>query len=304
MNCLKYLFSSIVIIILVLVKTPTSAMSNGEGVLQNPPIIENTAIIIDLGMTTTRAGLANANAPQITLPTGDAVQLNNVINWSSWEQLIQQVFDDLNVTSSDHPVLLLDAPMNLKANRESMVDKLLNTFNVPKVHIASSVGAVFLLSEKGENGTGLITHCEDEVCYVVPYVGSAAIPHAIIVMSETLSTQDELFNRGESINNTPGLHEVCYNSIMKADVDMRQHLYANIYLSGENSQYDDTQIVLKTELAALAPPTMTINVNATSNRENLPFEGGKFMVPILDSFNMWLTSATYTPSLLHQTCEF
>lgn len=31
---------------------------------------------------------------------------------------------------------------------------------------------------------------------------------------------------------SPGIHEVVYNSIMKVDVDLRKHLYGNIVLAG------------------------------------------------------------------------
>jgi hypothetical protein len=34
-----------------------------------------------------------------------------------------------------------------------------------------------------------------------------------------------------------GIHETCYNSIMKCDIDIRKDLYANIVLSGGSNMF-------------------------------------------------------------------
>ena len=34
-----------------------------------------------------------------------------------------------------------------------------------------------------------------------------------------------------------GVHETCYNSIMKCDVDIRKDLYANVVMSGGNTMF-------------------------------------------------------------------
>lgn len=58
-----------------------------------------------------------------------------------------------------------------------------------------------------------------------------------------------------------GVHELTYRSIMKADVDVRKDLYANIVLSGGTTMYAGIADRLSKEVTTLAPSTMKIKVN-------------------------------------------
>ena len=57
-----------------------------------------------------------------------------------------------------------------------------------------------------------------------------------------------------------GVHELTYRSIMKADVDVRKDLYANIVLSGGTTMYAGIAERLSKEVTKLAPSTMKIKV--------------------------------------------
>lgn len=57
-----------------------------------------------------------------------------------------------------------------------------------------------------------------------------------------------------------GMHELTYKSIMKADVDVRKDLYANIVLSGGTTMYAGIAERLQKEVTTLAPSTMKIKV--------------------------------------------
>ena len=50
-----------------------------------------------------------------------------------------------------------------------------------------------------------------------------------------------------------GVHELTYKSIMKADVDVRKDLYANIVLSGGTTMYSGIAERLQKEVTTLAP---------------------------------------------------
>ena len=52
-----------------------------------------------------------------------------------------------------------------------------------------------------------------------------------------------------------GIHEMCYNSIMKCDPDLRKDLYANIVLSGGNTAFPGFANRMQKEITALAPCT-------------------------------------------------
>jgi len=58
----------------------------------------------------------------------------------------------------------------------------------------------------------------------------------------------------------PGIHELTYQSIMKADVDVRKDLYGNIVLSGGTTMYSGIAERLSKEVTALAPSSMKIKV--------------------------------------------
>ena len=71
-----------------------------------------------------------------------------------------------------------------------------------------------------------------------------------------------------------GVHETCYNSIMKCDVDIRKDLYGNIVLSGGTSMYPGINTRLEKEMTQLAPPTMKGEVIAPSDWKNSVWVGG------------------------------
>ena len=74
-----------------------------------------------------------------------------------------------------------------------------------------------------------------------------------------------------------GVHETCYNSIMKCDVDIRKDLYGNIVLSGGTSMYPGINTRLEKEMIQLAPPTMKIKVIAPPERKYSVWIGGSIL---------------------------
>merc|ERR1712240_671779 len=52
-----------------------------------------------------------------------------------------------------------------------------------------------------------------------------------------------------------GIHEGCFNSIMKSDIDLRKDLYANTVLSGGTTMYPGIADCMQKEITALAPST-------------------------------------------------
>jgi actin-related protein len=134
-----------------------------------------------------------------------------VTDWDDMEKVWRHAYcNELRIVPAEHPVLLTEAPLNPKTNREHMARVMFEVFGVPALYVA--VQAVLSLYATGRT-TGLTMDAGDGVSHVVPVFEGYTLPHA--VMRLNLAGRDltdylaTLLNeRGISLNSTSAEREI------------------------------------------------------------------------------------------------
>lgn len=102
-----------------------------------------------------------------------------VKDWNDMEKIWSYVYskDQLHTFSEEHPVLLTEAPLNPRQNRERAAEIFFETFNVPALFI--SMQAILSLYATGRT-TGVVLDAGDGVTHAVPIYEGFAMPHSIM----------------------------------------------------------------------------------------------------------------------------
>jgi len=172
---------------------------------------EITPVVIDNGTGMVKAGFAGDDAPRCVFPSlvgvprgkqcmvgmarkdlyiGDEAQSRRgmlklryplehgvVHSWDDMTALWHHTFyNELRVDPSEQPILLTEAPMNPKSNREKMCQIMFETFDVPDFYVG--IQAVLSLYSSGRT-TGIVLDSGDGVSHTVPIYEGYSLSHAI-----------------------------------------------------------------------------------------------------------------------------
>lgn len=123
--------------------------------------LEPSRIVIDVGTYWTKAGTAGEDRPSCIIPTMIATEINEQKQLSGkyimdhgiirdrhdMELLWHNIFEnELKVDSSITPVLLTNASLNPKSHKETMMEIMFETFDVPSLYIGNSFNAYFFMN--------------------------------------------------------------------------------------------------------------------------------------------------------------
>merc|ERR1712118_126049 len=246
-----------------------------------------------------------------------------VQNWEDMEKVWRHTFDnELRMVVGDENeadedccgVLLTEAPMNPKDNRERMTQIMFESFNVRRYYV--NIQAVLSLYASGRT-TGVVVDCGDGVSHTVPIYEGYSMPHAIQrinlagrdltdyickILQEskiTLTTTAEResakkikedlcyvsMNFGEEVDafagkEMMGLHELTKKTVNDCDLDVRKDLLGNVVMSGGTTMFPNMPERLQAELQGLVPEATKCKVIAPPERMISVWIGGSILASL------------------------
>ncbi|KAJ8275034.1 hypothetical protein COCON_G00096590 [Conger conger] len=366
-----------------------------------------TPIILDTGSGLVKAGFADQDLPTTIFPTvigipkyeevmngnferesyigHEAQHMRGVLalkypmrngiirNWDEMEKIWHHTFQQMRVDPQDHPVLLTEAAMNPRENRQRMMELMFETFGVPYAYVAMQ--AVLALYAAGRT-TGVVFESGDGVSHSVPVYEGYCLPHAvqrftlagndvtlhlrkllqeqgvsmrtsaeleivremkerccclaqdydaelvcggpasremfytmpdgqvIRLTTERFRAPEILFKPEQIGQDSYGIHESIFRSILHTDIDLRKSFVGNIVLSGGNTLLAGLPQRLQSEIKKMVPAQLGENVRVTcpEDRDFSVWRGGAVLASLPVSWISQEEYEEYGPPIIFRKC--
>jgi len=156
-------------------------------------------VVFDIGSFCTRYGPAGYELPRVrpsvisrpavaaALACGEGgveplpvvysrcVEKGTVVSWDDYELLLSLLLHDLGMASEQHPVLVTEAPLAAREDRERLVETLFESLGAPAASV--NIQAVLSLYATGRT-TGIVLDVGDGATWSVPIYEGYSLPHA------------------------------------------------------------------------------------------------------------------------------
>eukprot|EP01010_Urceolus_cornutus_P003814 NODE_559_length_1545_cov_257.117647_g420_i0.p1 GENE.NODE_559_length_1545_cov_257.117647_g420_i0~~NODE_559_length_1545_cov_257.117647_g420_i0.p1 ORF type:complete len:381 (-),score=103.07 NODE_559_length_1545_cov_257.117647_g420_i0:326-1468(-) len=301
-----------------------------------------------------------------------------VTNWDDMEKIWEQAYKLLEVAPGNQPLLMTEAALNPRENREKMLELAFEKFKVPAAYVA--IQATLSLCGLGRE-TGLVVDSGDGITHVVPVLEGFTVRNAILRMQtagrdltswmmELLSNDckqpfttsadqeiardikeklafvsqdfdadmarieadaccmddeyklpdgktlyvgrpkfacpEALFQPEIMGIEEQGIHELCYESAQRCDIDMRRDLYSAVVLSGGSTMFNGMADRMKSELLKLTPPRAKVRVIDPPERKWSVWMGGALVASLSTFQQQWILANEYEEcgaSIVHRRCD-
>ncbi|XP_074859729.1 actin-related protein T3 isoform X3 [Carettochelys insculpta] len=127
----------------------------------------------------------------------------------------------------------------------------------------------------------------------------------IKVHNQRFRCPETLFRPSNIGMEAPGIDKLCFNTIMKCDIDLRTSFFSNIILSGGSSLFLGMAERLTKELVRMVPSDTEVKIMAPPDRKLSVWVGGSILCSLSAFQQMWITMAEYReigPNIVHRKC--
>merc|ERR1711907_630898 len=248
-----------------------------------------------------------------------------VQNWEDMEKVWKHTFDnELRMVVGDENegdedctgVLLTEAPMNPKENRERMTQIMFETFTarrfymgIQRINLAGRDLTDYICKILQESKITLTTTAEresakkikEDLCYcsmgfatdVENFAGKEKqfeMPDGTVVTvhNQMIRCPELMFKPSLDGKEMMGLHELTKKTVNDCDLDVRKDLLGNVVMSGGTTMFPNMPERLQAELQGLVPEATKCKVIAPPERMISVWIGGSILASLSTISRMWI----------------